>query len=450
MTDLVDAAQCSPTEVAEAIEGLDRLGLVVHTVQAGHRRLLTVEPMTPHPTALPRRRPFLLGSVVLSRFAVIHREEATLIIESPLSNFRARLDDPEAAGLLVRLAAGVEDSTSEEPGAQLLGAASVGSLCAETVRAYLEVLVHAGLAITDGDETDPRATAWENCSPEAAGWSVHDLLFHARSRPGAHDRPVGGNYPLQGRFSSLPVTPAPRGSRLPLPDVDIDRIASQDPPFTVVLGRRRSTRWHGEAPITIEALGEFLFRTARMIEFIPRDPGAGIRYDASRRPYPSAGGAYELELYPIVSRCDGLAAGVYHYVADAHALEQLEPFNRRAGGLVRDAADATELDGEPQVLLVVTSRIARVAWKYSGMAYATTLKNVGVLYQTMYLVAAAMNLAACAVGTGNSMRVASTLGCSHLEEPSVGESLLGTSGCASGKPGATAKSLQQSTHQAIR
>jgi SagB-type dehydrogenase family enzyme len=65
-------------------------------------------------------------------------------------------------------------------------------------------------------------------------------------------------------------------------------------------------------------------------------------------------------------------------------------------------------------------------WKYEGMAYATILKDVGVLYQTMYLVATAMGLAPCALGCGNADVFSQVAGLNPYEEGSVGEFLLGT------------------------
>jgi SagB-type dehydrogenase family enzyme len=68
-----------------------------------------------------------------------------------------------------------------------------------------------------------------------------------------------------------------------------------------------------------------------------------------------------------------------------------------------------------------------MAWKYTAIAYALTLKHVGVVFQTVYLTATDMNLAPCALGGGDSdlfARVAST---DYYTETSVGEFLLGSS-----------------------
>jgi SagB-type dehydrogenase family enzyme len=59
------------------------------------------------------------------------------------------------------------------------------------------------------------------------------------------------------------------------------------------------------------------------------------------------------------------------------------------------------------------------------MSYAAQLKNVGVIYQTLYLVATAMNIGACGLGTGNADRFARLTGLPYLEEGSIGEFMLG-------------------------
>ena len=60
------------------------------------------------------------------------------------------------------------------------------------------------------------------------------------------------------------------------------------------------------------------------------------------------------------------------------------------------------------------------------MTYALVLKDVGVMMQTMYLVATDMGLAPCALGGGNADLFAAATGLDYLEEGSVGEFALGT------------------------
>jgi SagB-type dehydrogenase family enzyme len=153
--------------------------------------------------------------------------------------------------------------------------------------------------------------------------------------------------------------------------------------------------------------------------------------DFARRPYPGGGALYELELYLTVNACENLAPGLYHYGAREHQLERISDLNTNAEGLLSGASRATGIANEHlQVLITIASRFQRISWKYSSMAYAATLKNVGVLYQTMYLVATAMGLSPCGVGSGDADLFARAADTDYYDETSVGEFLLG------GKPDA--------------
>jgi SagB-type dehydrogenase family enzyme len=106
--------------------------------------------------------------------------------------------------------------------------------------------------------------------------------------------------------------------------------------------------------------------------------------------------------------------------------------------LLRDAAVSTAIAEDTlQVLLILTARFPRLAWKYQSIAYALTLKHVGVVYQTMYLAATAMGLAPCAVGGGDADLFARAAGTDYYLETSVGEFLLGNprQSAASYEPG---------------
>jgi oxazoline/thiazoline dehydrogenase len=122
--------------------------------------------------------------------------------------------------------------------------------------------------------------------------------------------------------------------------------------------------------------------------------------------------------------------GLFRYEPLQHRLERLCGQTADVDRLLRDAAAATGIGRERlQVLLIVAARFPRVAWKYASMAYALILKHVGVLYQTMYLAATAMDLAPCSVGCGNSDVFARAAGTDYCAESSVGELLLGSKPC---------------------
>ncbi len=143
------------------------------------------------------------------------------------------------------------------------------------------------------------------------------------------------------------------------------------------------------------------------------------------RPYPSGGSAYELELYLTVANCEGLARGFYHYDADRHALVPISVRTHEFDAQLAAAEFAMDAPGAPQILITIAARFDRISWKYSSIAYSLILKDVGVLIQTLYLMATDMGLGGCAIGSINIDLFARMTGIEfHVEGP-VGQFALG-------------------------
>ena len=149
-------------------------------------------------------------------------------------------------------------------------------------------------------------------------------------------------------------------------------------------------------------------------------------YERSGRPYPNGGGCYELEFYVAVSVCEGLSPGLFHYCPKTHQLYRVAGWTRELNELFEGAHYAADQQSMPRILIILSARFQRVAWKYEAIAYALILKHVGVVYQTMYLVATAMGLAPCALGGGDSDLFAAIARTNYYAETSVGEFILGS------------------------
>jgi SagB-type dehydrogenase family enzyme len=257
-------------------------------------------------------------------------------------------------------------------------------------------------------------------------WEFHDLLFHARSRPGRNDSRLGRTFRFVGDIAPTPALRQPgSGPLITLGKPDMAQLRQSDVAFTEVVEARRSIRKFGSRALTLPQLGQFLYRTARVRAVHPAD-GKKLLYESTDRPYPSGGGCYELEIYAVVDRCEDLAPGVYRYDPLQHGLEAIESKPPVRNTLLDNAAQANGTGERPQVLFVLTARFQRLNWKYETMAYAAILKNVGVLYQTMYLVATAMGLAPCALGAGDPELLGAITGDAYWMESSVGEFMLGS------------------------
>ena len=86
---------------------------------------------------------------------------------------------------------------------------------------------------------------------------------------------------------------------------------------------------------------------------------------------------------------------------------------------------AMDAPAAPQILITIAARFGRISWKYSSIAYSLILKDVGVLIQTLYLMATDMGLGGCAIGSINIDLFARMTGIEfHVEGP-VGQFALG-------------------------
>jgi len=378
-----------------------------YSVPCGGRPLATLCPISTHFRFNPEPFDPQL-SFVLSRFAYLHREGERLVLESPLSHGRITLHGWMGAALAGELAR----------------ARSFPSLCnlikeipPKTIELYLGMLLSSGF-LSEAKTEEP----YEGESQALLQWDFHDLLFHGRSRLGRHANGFGGTYRFHGKIDPLPAVKPPMSEQgIDLFKPDMERLEEQDYPFSLVLEHRRSIREYADCPITDRRIGELLYRTARVKDLIRSEI-----QDVSRRPYPGGGAIYELELYLTINACEGIAPGLYHYCPKSHRLERLCGRNEATDGLIEDAMRSTGMKGMPQVLITIAARFQRLSWKYQSMAYNAILKNVGVLYQTMYLVATAMDLAPCALGGGDSDLFARAAGLDYYAETSVGEFLLGS------------------------
>jgi SagB-type dehydrogenase family enzyme len=353
-------------------------------------------------------------AVVLSRFAYMRRRANDIVLESPRAGALFKICNPKIAAALAVLSTPQQIRRLRRhpgfPGIELLA-----------LLVDCQILFKTGTAGGDGlrpAEGDDSLVLWD----------FHDLLFHARSTEGRHANPLGGVYPYAGVISPLPaVRPNWPGNKIDLrtfSDVHPEAISSA----AKLLRERHSTReFDDQRPITLGELARFLDSAARVVSEwqTTADTGDGLTLTYAARPYPSAGASYELELYLAVDKCEGLPRGFYHYDASQHALVLIDVRANELEAQLKSAALAMAASTVPQILITITARFGRTSWKYSSIAYALILKDVGVLMQTFYLMATDMGLGGCAIGTTHIDLFAKMTGLEfHVESP-VGQFALG-------------------------
>jgi SagB-type dehydrogenase family enzyme len=278
-------------------------------------------------------------------------------------------------------------------------------------RSLAKILIAGGLLVAaDGREDSGALQAWE----------PHDLNFHVLSR-----RLRKKEFRLQGTRAPEPLfVPRTRGKLLRLAKPGAEGVRNSRP-FLEVLEGRSSTREFSPNGMSLPILSALLFFAARSRN-ISLDKELG---DTDCRNYPSGGGRYPLEIRLVVppKACAGLRAGIYHYRPREHALEKTCGFGAVAKKfLERACASAHPLAAERGwLLLAISARIARTSWKYDSIAYSLILKEVGCLMQTVYLVAGALGLGACALGNGPLDLLPRVTGVDAFLEPQVGEMVIG-------------------------
>ncbi len=401
-------------EIDLLVRRLARRGLLEYCLRHSPNDddLLVIEPQIPDYWP---RTPQLVNSdvVVLSRFAYLRRRGDEMVLESPRAGALFKICDPKIAAVIATLSTPQQIKQLRRrdgfPGVELLA-----PLVDCQILFKIDAARDSGLRPAEGDDN-------------LVLWDFHDLLFHTRSTAGRHANPLGGVYPYAG---VIPPLPAVR-PRWPGKKIDLRKFSAADAkaisPGAKLLRERHSMRsFDDQRPITLGELSRFLDGTARVVARSKSrvdDGGPMVAYAA--RPYPAGGAAYELELYLAVHQCDGLARGFYHYDAGGHALMPISVGTPELEALLAGAKYAMGAPAVPQVLITIAARFGRVSWKYSSVAYALILKDVGVLTQTLYIMATDMGLGGFEIGLTNIYLFAKMTGIEFHVECPVGQFAIG-------------------------
>ena len=182
-----------------------------------------------------------------------------------------------------------------------------------------------------------------------------------------------------------------------------------------VLARRRSSRPEALRPLALSELAAILraaYSTA------PR-PGA-----PDRRPVPSAGALYPLELYVLAVAVRELEPALYHFHPFKGVLSRLRSLDAPR---IHEALVDRALADDVAAVLVVTAVFWRSRCKYGLRGYRFALLEAGHLVQNVGLAAAALALPALPLGGFYDRRHDELVGADGLDEASVSAVALGGS-----------------------
>jgi SagB-type dehydrogenase family enzyme len=288
----------------------------------------------------------------------------------------------------------------------------------EAVRSQLPAGANDALAVlVDEKVLIPASATTELATPQLFRNRLNplELAFHR----GVNE---GGYFPqaIEGAPPPAESSRAATAAALPL-QLHADVGAPLD--LATCFTRRQSVRAFANQPLPKTRLEQFLQLTARA-HALREVPGLGW---VSVRNYPSGGARYPLEIYPVIYNVESVPDGIYHYQPFCHCLEPLpsEAALRRQLNEMAQRRMAQPPPNTPSILFLITAVFARTCWKYRGMPYQIILMEVGALYQTMYLVAAQLDLAPCPIGAFPERATAELLGLDSRDEAQVGMFALG-------------------------
>lgn len=229
------------------------------------------------------------------------------------------------------------------------------------------------------------------------GQETIDRLFHETtkySRPQTIRERASFSQFEDPKFIFLELATSPDYSgyntiNLPQPD-SIKNIE-----LSKVLTKRRSIRSFDGTGISPESLssllryacGESLSEPIQIDEF-------DITMMRSRRTYPSGGGLYPIEVYPLLLQVDDRPAGITYYNAKEDKLRLLD--RRSSDDFPKKVAEkfaGDDIDIEGAALaMVLTATFARARGKYGPRSYRNILMEAGHIAQNIQLVSEALGL----------------------------------------------------------
>lgn len=197
----------------------------------------------------------------------------------------------------------------------------------------------------------------------------------------------------------LPQPPLELAYLGPNPLVDLPEPAGLDlgrVDLRQALEGRRTVRKYSQSPLSLAELSFLLWCTQGVKEVTARP--------ATRRLVPSAGGRHAFETYLLINRVEGVAPGLYRFLAIEHKLVALSTAAEMPGQ-IEEACLRQDHVGGSAVTFFWTCVFARMRWRYGERGYRYLFLDAGHVCQNLYLAAGSIACGVCAIGAFDDVRL---------------------------------------------
>lgn len=376
-----------------------------------------------------RQSPEQGGCMLMRRCAVLYlepREEASFDLDALLTGGDGLLRTRRWLALAPHLGEEVEVDAAER---ELLGTWSPGHwVDADSldvaVRSAIDRLLQVGLLISDSEDPALAGLRTRDERLRATYWHPLAATLHAFTRwrdvdtvRNSKDSGTETAVAMRETLGPPPVEAMRHleaGARLPLPRVAPDE-------FDALLARRTTCRnFDPQRPVPFTLFAQLLQRVfAAQAEVRVSDDTVFLKKNV-----PSGGGLHPMECYLIVQHVQGVEPGLYHYHAQAHALEPLPPLcgdpwtPHSLRAFVMEAVAQQHWFQDAHVLVLLSPRFDRTFWKYRHHAkgYRVVALEGGHLSQTLYLSATEAGLGAFITGAINEVVLERAFGFDHVSQ----------------------------------
>lgn len=171
-----------------------------------------------------------------------------------------------------------------------------------------------------------------------------------------------------------------------LDKISFDNIKTPITTLSRIIEKRRSIRKFSGSSISKGELIHLLFSSCGLT-YLDK------AFDDSRRPYPSAGTRYPLEVYPIILNCKGFKRGLYHYNVKENLMELL--LEEDLSNFLIKNTGGEKWIANAAVVFIITGVLERTRIKYGDRGYRLILIEAGHLSQNMLLLATELGLVSC-------------------------------------------------------
>jgi len=136
---------------------------------------------------------------------------------------------------------------------------------------------------------------------------------------------------------------------------------------------------------------------------------------ATLRTVPSAGSRHPFETYVLATRVEGLATGIYGYVADQHQLQEVQ-LGEDLGARCAEVSYRQQMVARGAATFIWAADAYRSVWRYGDRAYRYLHLDAGHVCAHLYLAVAAVDCGCCGIAAYDDDGYNKLLGLDGVDE----------------------------------